>query len=81
MLEPVSGIHEHQNHRYESLLKEGKTLVIVNGDPMQLTLAHRVLEDDSPWKLLHWSIAYGIDTQVRIGSSRGKQVSAIGSKH
>lgn len=34
--------------------------------------------DDSPWRLLHWSIAYGIDAQVRMGGPTGKQVSAIG---
>jgi hypothetical protein len=34
--------------------------------------------DDSPWILLHWSIAYGIDAQVRTGGPRGDQVSAIG---
>lgn len=34
--------------------------------------------DDSPWKLLHWSIAYGIDAQVRMGGPTGKQVSAVG---
>lgn len=34
--------------------------------------------DDSPWKLLHWSIAYGIDAQTRVGGPGGKQVSAIG---
>jgi hypothetical protein len=46
-----SGVHEHQVHRYEGLLKEGKMLVIVNGDPMQLTLAHRVLEQTQPIEL------------------------------
>jgi hypothetical protein len=46
-----SGIHEHQIHRYESLLKEGKTLVIVNGEPVQLTLAHHVLEETQPIEL------------------------------
>jgi hypothetical protein len=46
-----SGIHEHQVHRYEGLLKQGKTLVIVNGDPMQLTLAHRVLAETQPIEL------------------------------
>jgi hypothetical protein len=46
-----SGIHVHQVHRYEGLLKQGKTLVIVNGDPMQLTLAHRVLEETQPIEL------------------------------
>lgn len=34
--------------------------------------------DDSPWKLLHWSIAYGIDAQLRIGGPRGQEVSSIG---
>jgi len=34
--------------------------------------------DDSPWKLLHWSIAYGIDAQLRIGGPSGQEVSAIG---
>lgn len=34
--------------------------------------------DNSPWQLLHWSIAYGIDAQVRMGGPRGAQGSAIG---
>jgi hypothetical protein len=34
--------------------------------------------DDSPWKLLHWSIAYGLDAHVLAGGPRGEQVSAIG---
>jgi hypothetical protein len=46
-----SGIHEHQVHRYDGLLKQGKKLVIVNGDPMQLMLAHRVLEETLPIEL------------------------------
>jgi hypothetical protein len=46
-----SDIHEHQILRYESLLKEGNTLVVVTGDPMQLTLAHRVLKATQPIEL------------------------------
>jgi hypothetical protein len=34
--------------------------------------------DDSPWTVLHWSIAYGIDADVRMGGPRGKRASAIG---
>jgi hypothetical protein len=46
-----SGIHEHQIARYESLLQHGKTLIIVNGDPLQMTQAHRVLEETQPVEL------------------------------
>lgn len=35
-------------------------------------------QDDSPWKLLHWSIAYGVDAQLRAGGPHGQEVSAIG---
>ncbi|MCA9259677.1 MAG: hypothetical protein KDA61_10780 [Planctomycetales bacterium] len=34
--------------------------------------------DDSPWSLLHWSIAYGVDATVAVGGPSGRQVTAIG---
>jgi hypothetical protein len=34
--------------------------------------------DHGPWSVLHWSIAYGVDAQVRVGGPRGKPVTAIG---
>jgi hypothetical protein len=46
-----SGIHKHQIRRYERMLKQGKTIVIINGNPIQLALAHRVLEDTQPIEL------------------------------
>jgi len=35
-------------------------------------------KDDAPWSILHWSIAFGVDAQVRVGGPNGKQVTAIG---
>jgi hypothetical protein len=34
--------------------------------------------DDGPWSMLHWSIAYGVDAQVRIGGPQGDPITAIG---
>lgn len=34
--------------------------------------------DDSPWSVLHWSIAYGVDAKVAVGKPNGQQVTAIG---
>jgi hypothetical protein len=35
-------------------------------------------KEDSPWSLLHWSIAYGVDATVCMNSPNGQQVTAIG---
>jgi hypothetical protein len=34
--------------------------------------------DDTPWSVLHWSIAYGVDAQVCVGGPDGRKVTAIG---
>ncbi|MGE0760044.1 MAG: hypothetical protein AB7F89_18320 [Pirellulaceae bacterium] len=34
--------------------------------------------DDSPWSVLHWSIAYGVDAQLRVGGPGGEKANAIG---
>jgi hypothetical protein len=34
--------------------------------------------DNSPWVVLHWSIAFGFDAPVRMGGPTGKEASAIG---
>jgi hypothetical protein len=34
--------------------------------------------DDSPWEVLHWSIAFGIDAPIHMGGPTGKEASAIG---
>jgi hypothetical protein len=60
-----SGIHEHQIQRYERLLNEGSTLVIVNGDPMQLTLAHQVLEETQPTELHTYARAADDEVAVK----------------
>lgn len=35
-------------------------------------------KEDSPWSLLHWSIAYGVDATVCMNTPDGQQVTAIG---
>jgi hypothetical protein len=32
---------------------------------------------ESPWSLLHWAIAYGVDSQVKTGASVGDTITAI----
>jgi hypothetical protein len=61
-----SGIHEHQIRRHEQLVKEAHTLVIANGDPVQLTVAHRVLEQTQPSEL--HSYARAADEEVAVKS-------------
>jgi hypothetical protein len=39
------GVHKHDLQRYERLLKEGKVLVIANGNPVELAHAVRLLEE------------------------------------
>lgn len=34
--------------------------------------------DDSPWSVLHWAIAYGVDAQVAVGGPDGERANAIG---
>jgi hypothetical protein len=34
--------------------------------------------DDSPWSVLHWSIAYGVDARIDLGGPGGQPVTSIG---
>lgn len=34
--------------------------------------------DDSPWSVLHWSIAYGVDARIDLGGPGGEPVTSIG---
>lgn len=57
-------------------------------DPQLAAKVSRVLDsyylrplntrDDAPWSVLHWSIAYGVDATVSMGSPDGQRVTAIG---
>lgn len=34
--------------------------------------------DLSPWSIMHWSIAYGVDAEIRVGGPNGQLANAIG---
>jgi hypothetical protein len=45
------GVHEHQIEHYERLIKKGNTLVVANGNPLELAHAHRRLKESEPSEL------------------------------
>lgn len=59
-----TGIHTQQLHRYERLLHEGNTLIVVSGDPLQLAQAHHVLEETHPSELHTYSKSAGDEVLV-----------------
>lgn len=42
------GVHQERVAHYESLVKQGQTLVVAHGDPLQVVQADRMLQETAP---------------------------------
>jgi uncharacterized membrane protein len=51
------GVHDYQLKHFQRLLEEGNVLVIAHGNPLELSNAHRVLEETAPVELHTYSRA------------------------